>query len=216
MSSDRMVRRTRAPFMAALSRAVLLALVIGAATVNAQAQTKPTAQTPTAQTPTAQTWQVVSDESRLGFVATQLGAPFEGTFGAFSAEIAFDKDDLAASGANVTIEIGTLDTGEDQRDDQARGPDFFDAAAHPQAIFRTDTIRAEGSDYVADGTLTMKGVSKPVTLPFTLTFEGEDTVRMIGSLTVDRTEWGVGTGEWLSGDTVGKDVEIRIRLLARK
>lgn len=210
MSSDRMVRRTRAPFMAALSGAVLLALVIGAATVNAQAQTKPTAQTPT-----AQTWQVVSEESRLGFVATQLGAPFEGTFGAFSAEIAFDKDDLAASGANVTIEIGTLDTGEDQRDDQARGPDFFDAAAHPQAIFRTDTIRAEGSDYVADGTLTMKGVSKPVTLPFTLTFEGE-TVRMVGSLTVDRTEWGVGTGEWLSGDTVGKEVEIRIRLLARK
>lgn len=206
MSSDRMVRRTRAPFMAALSRAVLLALVIGAATVDAQAQTKPT----------APAWQVVVEDSRLGFVATQLGAPFEGRFGEFVSEIAFDKDDLAASGATVTIEVGSLDTGEDQRDDQARGPDFFDVAAHPQAIFTTNTIRADGSGYVADGTLVMKGVSKPLVLPFTLTYEGEDTVRMVGSLKVDRTEWGVGTGEWLSGDTVGKEVEIAITLLARK
>lgn len=207
MSTDRMARCSNASRLAAAFRMLMAALalaplVIGIAGGAAKAQPA--------------TWQMVPAESRIVFVATQLGAPFEGVFETFGAEIAFDKDDLAASKAEVTIEVGSLNTGEDQRDGQARGPDFFDVDTHPQAVFRTDAMRAEGAGYVADGTLTMKGVSKPVVLPFTLTFEGEDTARMAGSLTIDRTEWGVGTGEWTSGDTVGKEVEIRIELLARK
>lgn len=160
-------------------------------------------------------WSVEPAESSIVFVATQLGAPFEGEFRTFEADIRFDRDDLENSMASVTIDIGSLDTGEDQRDGQAKGPDFFDVAAHPTAIFKTTSITATDTGYLADATLEMKGISKPVQMPFTLDISGNDA-RMSGSLVVDRTDWTVGTGEWLSGDTVGLNVEIRIDLLASK
>jgi polyisoprenoid-binding protein YceI len=86
-------------------------------------------------------------------------------------------------------------------------------ASHPTAIFKTSAITKTDTGYLADGTLEMKGITKPVQLPFTLEFLG-DQARMSGGLIIDRTGWTVGTGEWLSGDTVGRDVEIRISLLA--
>ena len=149
------------------------------------------------------------------FVATQLGAPFEGVFRSFEADIRFDRDDLPNSMASVTIDVASLDTGEDQRDGQAKGPDFFDVANHPKAIFKTSSISKTDTGYLADGTLEMKGITKPVQLPFTLEFIG-DQAQMSGNLVIDRTDWTVGTGEWLSGDTVGLDVEIRIDLLASR
>lgn len=162
-----------------------------------------------------QSWTVDPAESEIVFVATQLGAPFEGVFRQFEADIRFDREDLPNSMASVTIDVGSLDTGEDQRDGQAKGPDFFDVANHPKAIFRTTSITKTETGYLADGTLEMKGISKPVQLPFTLAFSG-DQARMSGGLVIDRTDWTVGTGEWLSGDTVGLEVEIKIDLLASK
>jgi polyisoprenoid-binding protein YceI len=160
-------------------------------------------------------WTLEPSQSEIVFVATQLGAPFEGVFGTFEADIRFDRDDLDNSTAVVTIDVASLDTGEDQRDGQAKGPDFFDVASHPTAIFKTSTISQTATGYLADGTLEMKGITKPVQLPFTLEFSGNEA-RMSGSLVIDRTEWTVGTGEWLSGDTVGLNVEIKIDLLASK
>ena len=158
-------------------------------------------------------WTVDPAQSEIVFVATQLGAPFEGVFRTFEADIRFDREDLPKSTASVTIDVGSLDTGEDQRDSQAKGPEFFDVASHPTAIFKTSAITKTDTGYLADGTLEMKGITKPVQLPFTLEFLG-DQARMSGGLIIDRTGWTVGTGEWLSGDTVGRDVEIRISLLA--
>lgn len=162
-----------------------------------------------------QSWAVDPAESEIVFVATQLGAPFEGVFRRFEADIRFDQDDLPNSSVTVTIDVASLDTGEDQRDGQAKGPEFFDVANHPKAIFRTSSITKTDSGYVADGSLEMKGITKPVQLPFTLDFSGSGA-RMSGGLVIDRTDWTVGTGEWLSGDTVGLNVEIRIDLSASK
>lgn len=190
-----------------MRQAALAALFCGLSAVQAVVSTPASAEPPS--------WAVDQQESRLVFVATQLGASFEGEFRVFEAEIRFAPDALAASEAAVTIDVGSLDTGESQRDDTAKGAAFFDVANHPQARFQTTAFRAEGDGYVADGMLTMKAIEKPVALPFTLQIDG-DVARMRGSLTIDRTEWTVGTGEWTSGDTVGKEVEIRIELTARK
>ena len=164
----------------------------------------------------APAWTVDMEQSGIVFVATQLGAPFEGAFQSFEADIRFDADDLATSKAVVTIDTTSFDSGEQQRDDTAKGGQFFDVGTHPTAVFETTEMRlTDNGSYEADATLTMKAIAKAVTLPFTLEIDGE-TARMEGSLTIDRTEWTVGTGEWLSGDTVGKEVEIRLTVTATR
>lgn len=162
----------------------------------------------------AQTWAVDHDRSRLGFEATQGGNVFEGAFGAWSAEIAFDPADLDPAQAAVNIDMASARTGAADRDGALPGRDWFAVSMFPEAQFVTTAIRKVGDDaYEADATLTIKSVSRDVTLPFTLTIaDGE--ARMQGALDILRTDYKVGEGEWASGKTVGLDVKIVVDLVA--
>jgi len=161
-------------------------------------------------------WTVDPAESEIRFYATQLGSEFEGAFTDFTAEIRFDPGALDASETLVTIETASLDTGEDQRDTTAKGPEFFDVTRYPTATFEVIDFTHLGDDrYQATASLKMKETVKPVTLPFTLNFTA-DRAMMAGEISIDRTEWGIGTGEWLSGDTVGKTVRIAIDIVATR
>lgn len=159
-------------------------------------------------------WTVRTGESRVGFVATQLGSPIEGVFRTFEAEIAFDPDDLDNSRAVVTIDTASLDTGEDDRDKVAKGPDFFDVAGHATARFETSAIaRGDDGGYVAEGTLTIKNTPKPITLPFELDIV-DGIARMQARMTVRRLDYALGTGEWATNGAVGETVEIRLLVVA--
>lgn len=159
-------------------------------------------------------WAVRAEESRVGFVATQLGSPIEGVFRRFEAEIAFDPDDLGNSRAVVIIDTASLDTGEDDRDKVAKGPDFFAVADHAAARFETSTITRQGDGgYVAEGTLTIKDMAKPITLPFELDI-ADGVARMQARLVVRRLDYALGTGEWATNGAVGETVEIRLVMVA--
>ena len=159
-------------------------------------------------------WTVRPDESRISFVATQLGAPIEGVFHQFDAVIRFAPDDLANAYAVVTIDTTSLDTGEDSRDETAKGPDFFDVATHSIARFETAAIQRHDADgYVAEGELTIKGVPKPITLPFKLDVV-DDVARMQARITVNRLDFALGTGDWATNGAVGATVEIRLAVTA--
>lgn len=159
-------------------------------------------------------WAVDAQRSRLGFSGTQMGAPFEGTFERFSSTIRFDPADLAGSTVAIVIDMASARTGSSERDEAVRGSDWFATATYPQAGFVADTFRKEGDGrFVAFGTLTIRDVSKPVELPFTLTSEPPGT-HAEGALAIDRTAFGVGQGQWVSGSTVGRDVRIVIDLYA--
>lgn len=159
-------------------------------------------------------WRVDPQASTIAVTATQMGGAFEGRFRRFEAEIRFDPDDPAGSRAAVTIETGSLDTGNDQRDAAARGPEWFDVAAHPQARFEAAAFRALGGGrYAAAGTLTIKGRSQPVELPFELTI-ADGRARAAGSVTVRRSDFALGTGEWAANGVIGAEVAIRIEVAA--
>jgi polyisoprenoid-binding protein YceI len=91
------------------------------------------------------------------------------------------------------------------------GPEFFDVAAHPTAVFAA-AIRREGEGYLAEGTLTLRGVEKPLTLPFTLALEGE-SARMEGRVSLDRRDFGIGAAYPDEG-SVGFAVEVAVSLTA--
>ena len=108
-------------------------------------------------------WRVDPAASRLTFIGTQAGSPFEGSFETFSATIRFDESDLPASKAVVSIDMASVKTGNAQRDDAVKGQDWFGVATYPKAQFETKAFRHVGGNrYEADAVLTIRNGSKPV------------------------------------------------------
>lgn len=161
-------------------------------------------------------WTVNYDESTLGFRGTQAGAPFTGSFGEWEASVSFDPADPSAAAISVTIVTETASSGSSQRDGSIADTEWFNSREFPTASFVSETVRNVGGDaYEADGTLTIRDNALPVTLPFTLTVNG-DTATAAGELTIDRRDYDVGTGDWASGSIVGTDVTILVELTATR
>lgn len=165
----------------------------------------------------AETW-TVQDGSAITFTAYQQGAPVEGSFRDFTAEIVFAPDDLAASRVAVEIDTASITTGHKDRDATLRSSAFFDVETWPSATFVSDQLVDQGDDrYEAHGRLTIRDITKDVALPFELTIaeQGDGKVaNATGELTISRLDFGVGQGEWASTRTVGEDVVIRIEIAA--
>lgn len=162
----------------------------------------------------ARDWQVDPAASTLGFVGTQMGSDFEGEFQSWQADITFDPEALADARVEVTVDTSSAVTFNADRDGQIGSATWFDVASFPTATFvAEDFERAGGDEFVAQGTLTLKGVSEPVSLPFTLEIDGE-RAHVRGETTVVRTDFNVGTGDFASGSTIGLEVRITVDLQA--
>lgn len=152
-------------------------------------------------------WQV--QEGTLGITVTQLGPEVTGTFGDWTAAISFDDtiENGIAGTVDVTISIGSLTLG--SVTSQAMGADFFNADAFPTARYVADILPVTDG-YEAQGTLTIKGQSMPLTLPFGLSLDG-DSAWMVAGTTLDRRSFGIGdnmTDEGSLGFSVGIAVEL--------
>ncbi|AHD00876.1 cytochrome b/b6 domain-containing protein [Leisingera methylohalidivorans] len=133
-------------------------------------------------------WAVQS--GTLGLSVTQMGSVVSGSFGEWDAVISFEEPAAPGPAGNVevTVAIASLELGSVAG--QAMGADYFDSANFPTALFKADIEKlAEG--YQAAGTLTIKGQTVPVTLPFDLELEG-NTAKMAGTLTLNRLDFGIG------------------------
>lgn len=145
--------------------------------------------------PAAATDYVQAAGSTLAFAGKYQGEVFSGRFPGFSTRLRFDPAQLAGAKLDVVIPLATATTGNSDYDDNLRGGDFLDAAKFPQARYTATRFRAlGGNQYAADGTLSLHGVSKPVTLTFTWT-PGAQSV-LSGKATVKRLDFGVGAGDW--------------------
>ncbi|HET7246637.1 MAG TPA: YceI family protein [Streptosporangiaceae bacterium] len=78
------------------------------------------------------------------------------------------------SSATATIDLSSVTTGNDMRDNDLRSSNFFDAATHPEMTFRSAGVRRDGDDLIVDGDLTIRGVTKPVSLTFEVNGFGPD------------------------------------------
>jgi polyisoprenoid-binding protein YceI len=156
----------------------------------------------------------VQKGSTLGFATTWSGDPLQGRFERWTADILFSPDDLAHSKVTVSIDVTSAKTGDDQRDASLPSSDWFDAAAHPKARFTATRFDHPGGErYVAHGTLNLRGVSKPLDLPFRLTIAG-DTAKVSGETSLDRLAFGVGQGDFQSTDQAPAKVSVRVELTA--
>lgn len=114
----------------------------------------------------------------------------------------------------VVIQTGSVRTGTAEYDKTIGEPAWFAVRQFPTAKFVASTFRKTGANrYEAVGQLTIRNVARPATLPFTLQPEGPRT-RMRGELTLDRTQFGVGAGEFGGDQPLKKAVRVQVDLLA--
>jgi len=175
---------------------------------------------PAAETPgpakVAALWTVDKRASRLGFVGVMNGEAFTGTFRRWDAHVQFDPKALATSNVTTVIDTGSTSTGDQTRDEALPTADWFAVQTFPRAIFSANKFKALGGGrYQAIGTLAIRNVRRPVVLPFTLAIKG-DHATMHGVLTIDRRTFGVGQGQFATGDTVATNVKIEVSLSATR
>lgn len=136
--------------------------------------------------------------SEIGFsVRHAMITTVRGRFTEYEGELHLDGTDPTKSTARVTIKVASIDTNQAQRDEHLRTGDFFDVASHPEISFTSTAAEYVGDDaYRLTGDLTIKGVTRPVTIDFTFNGAAKDAygnerVGFEGTVTVDRTEWGL-------------------------
>lgn len=163
----------------------------------------------------AKPWVTDYSVSHIGFTGKQGGEVFEGGFKKFEASIDFDMAHPETSKISVSIDIASAYAGSSDRDTYLPQSDWFNTAKFPKAEFVTTAIKpGQSSCYEASGTLTIKGITKPVTLPFCLKQEG-DHMRAHGELTLQRNEFSVGVGQWAGEGTVANLVVVSVEIVAR-
>ena len=159
-------------------------------------------------------WHVIKDQSHIKFISKQMGAEFEGRFNDFNASILFDPESLDTSKVLVSVPVTSADTQSKDRDEKIQSSEWFDAKTYPVASFYADTFEKTGeTEYLANGILQIKDVSKAFSLPFTLTIEGSKAV-MNSTVSLQRLDWNMGMGEWTDTSFVGNEVKLDIQVTA--
>lgn len=160
--------------------------------------------------------------SLLGFgVKHMVITTVNGKFNDFSGTIVYDESDISKLRAEVTIKTASIDTDNPKRDDHLRSPDFFDAANNPEIKFVSKKAVTDGDQHIMYGDLTIRGVTKEVAIPFSVTQKivdpwGNTRRGMEGSLKINRQDFGVKWNKQLDagGLVVSDDVKITLQIEA--
>ncbi len=122
----------------------------------------------------AGTWNIDPVHSEVGFaVRHMMVSKVRGRFNTFSGQLVTGKDPLASS-VTAEIDLASIITGNEQRDAHIRSADFFEVETYPTMTYRSTGVRQDGGDFVIDGDLTLKGVTKSVPLKLELNGFGPD------------------------------------------
>lgn len=155
---------------------------------------------------------VQSEGSALTFSGSYQGEAFHGQFPGFQTRFRFDPADLGNARLDVTIPVAKATTKNDDYDGELRGSAFFDSAAFPQARYVATRFRALGDNrYAADGTLTLRGIGKPVTFTFTWTPGANPT--LVGGAVVKRLDFEVGGGDWADTTLIPNEIKVGTKVV---
>ena len=169
----------------------------------------------------AGTWDLDPVHSYVGFVARHLMvSKVRGNFTKVEGQI-ITADNPLESSATATIDMTSFSTGNEQRDGDVKGENFLDVANHPTMTYRTTRIRQDGEVIIADGELTIKGITRPVELAVEVNGFGPDPyggtragLSAIGE--INRTDWGITANMALptGGVVVGEKIQLVIEVEA--
>lgn len=165
----------------------------------------------------APAWKIVPEQSAIKFTAIQNDAPVSGEFKTFAGEINFDPADLQTSHVRIIVNLNSVTTSYQQVADTLKTAEWFNVKDFPQAIFTAKHFnKPSNNNYQATGTLTLRNTTLPVVLDFVLDEYSKTKAHAKGSVTLKRTAFGVGQGEWIKTDQIKDDVKVEFTLTAIK
>jgi polyisoprenoid-binding protein YceI len=157
-------------------------------------------------------WRIDETQSRLGFEYRAMGAPVEGEFHRYLADIQWDPNQPANAHIRLDVDTGSVDAGLPDATSEAAKSDFFDSHRYPWARFVSTSVQPQGKGrYLLQGTLTVKGISRPVSLPILLQAEGP-AQQLKGTFVLKRLDFGIGKGQWTDTTTLANEVPVAFSL----
>ena len=163
------------------------------------------------------TWLIDAGHSEVGFsVRHMMVSKVRGRFTEFSGTI-ITAQDVTRSTAQVDIQLGSIETGSEQRDGHLRSPDFFATDEHPTMTYRSTGLTAHGDDWQLEGELTLKGVTKSVPVAFEFNGANADAfggyrMGFSGTAQINREDFGVTWNQAIEGGGVVVSDKVTIQL----
>jgi polyisoprenoid-binding protein YceI len=163
-------------------------------------------------------WEIDKAHTSVNFSINHFFSAVTGKFTDFDGKMNFDPKNLEGSQADFTVSINSVNTGDSKRDKHLQSKDFFDAKTYPKMTFKSYKIEKKSDkEYLLYGKLTIKDKTKDIVLPMKITGEMEHPMKkgtlilgVVIDATIDRTDFGVGTGDWAATMVVGDEVKIHI------
>ena len=171
--------------------------------------------------PAAGRYEIDPAHSSVSFQVRHMGlSKVRGGFEQFSGTIEI-ADDPTDSSVEVELDAASFSTGAGDRDAHVKSADFLDVENHPRLTYRSTGVRQDGDDWKVDGDLTVKDVSRPVTLDVDFEGAGDDPwghgrIAFSATAEINRDDWGINWNQTLEtgGLLVGKTVKITIDVQA--
>lgn len=171
------------------------------------------------------TYNFDKNHSFIGFKVKHMGLiEVPGFFRDFSGEVSFNAEDVSRSSVSFKAIMTSVDTGVAPRDNHLRSKDFFEVEKFPEMTFKSTKVEKKGNGWVMTGDLTMKGVTKSVTIPFEISGWLPATERagmkmgIVGETTINRRDFGVNYGNNLPSGVpaLSDDVKVVLQIEAGK
>lgn len=154
---------------------------------------------------------IVRERSYIRFVTKQMNVPVEGQFRKFDGTVTFDPVRPGATKADFTVDLASIDLNSDEGETEVKRKAWFDIATFPAAKFAVTSVKILGNNrFEATGALTIKGVSRDITVPLTVS-ETKDLRTVEGQFPMKRLQFRIGEGPWSDTDTVADEVLVRFR-----
>jgi polyisoprenoid-binding protein YceI len=180
--------------------------------------------------PTPMKWNVDVPHTGIEFSVNHFFTPVSGKFDDYQIDLTFDRENPANSSVEVRIDVQSINTGNERRDNHLLSGDFFEAEKYPHITFRSEEVRAQGeNELIARGPLTIKDKTHQVELPIRILGIKDipaEMREMLGGveqvasfqteLEIDRSDYGVGVGSWAAALVVGHEVGIEIAVEANR
>lgn len=175
-----------------------------------------------AQSAFAAGWNLDKAHSYVYFDVKHILSTVRGSFTEFDADISLDPDQPEQGAIRMVIQTASINTEITKRDNHLRSADFFDANTYPEITFESTAIKRTDETMLAvSGDLTIKGKTHSITVPMEITGvvenplkEGQKVLGIDSRFTIDRFDYGVGTGKFYDLGVVGKEVDMFISMEA--
>ena len=147
-------------------------------------------------------WKINEKESYIIFIAKNLGLNVSGRISGMRVMGDYNEADILQSKLTGSIDVATIDTGIDLRDNHLKSSDYFDVKKYPTIVFKTKSIKSESGVLLATGDLTIKGVTKEESIRFTVERKGT-TRTFTGEITILRKNYELGSNNTIiMADTI--------------